>query len=109
MYLHTSYPDVGYDIGKAVREFEIGNKVIMTYLCDKCGMAFPAFFSGQTTYCRRRECGGQTAHPPNASHHVPRHILADIMKTFDLYVQYSICEGYSMTLPEAQAWARQPS
>jgi len=91
LYLHTSYPDVGYDIGKAIKEFEVGNKVIMTYLCAKCGMAFPAFFSGETTYCRRRECGQQTAHPPNASHQVPRHILADIMKTFDLYVQYSIC------------------
>ena len=89
LYLHTSYPDVGYDIGRAVREFEIGNKVIMTYLCAGCGMAFPAFFSGQTAHCRK--CNQPKAHPPNASHHVPRHILADIMKTFDLYVQYSIC------------------
>lgn len=101
LYLHTSYPDVGYDIGKAIRDFKIGNKVIMTYLCSNCQIAYPSFFSGEMMVCRR--CGKLAAHPPNANHHCPRNVLADIMKTFDLYVQYSICEGYGMPCTEAQA------
>jgi glycosyltransferase involved in cell wall biosynthesis len=101
LYLHTSYPDVGYDIGKAIRDFKIGNKVIMTYLCSNCQTAYPSFFSGEMMICRK--CGKLAAHPPNANHSCPRNVLADIMKTFDLYVQYSICEGWGMPLTEAQA------
>ena len=101
LYLHTSYPDVGYDIGKAIRDFKIGNKVIMTYLCKNCQTVYPAFFSGELMICRK--CGKLAAHPPNAEHSCPRNVLADIMKTFDLYVQYSICEGWGMPLTEAQA------
>jgi len=101
LYLHTSYPDVGYDIGSAVREFKVANKIIMTYLCGQCGTAFPARFSGETMNCRN--CSNLAAHPPNAGHHCPRNVLADIMKTFDLYVQYSICEGFGMPLSEAQS------
>lgn len=101
LYLHTSYPDVGYDIGSAIKEFKVSNKVIMTYLCAKCGTAFPARFSGSTMNCIK--CSQPTAHPPNASHQCPRHILADIMKCFDLYVQYSVCEGFGMPLAEAQS------
>lgn len=101
LYLHTSYPDVGYDIGKAIRDFKIGNKVIMTYLCGNCQTAYPSFFAGEITICRK--CGKLAAHPPNANHSCPRNVLADIMKTFDLYVQYSIAEGFGMPCVDAIA------
>ncbi len=99
LYLHTSYPDVGYDIGKAIRDFKVGNKVIMTYLCGNCQTAFPSFFTGEMTTCRK--CGKLAAHPPNVNHSCPRNVLADIMKTFDLYVQYSIAEGFGMPCVDA--------
>lgn len=99
LYLHTSYPDVGYDIGKAIRDFKVGNKVIMTYLCSNCQTAYPSFFAGELAICRK--CGKLAAHPPNASHSCPRNVLADIMKTFDLYVQYSCCEGFGMPVVDA--------
>jgi glycosyltransferase involved in cell wall biosynthesis len=101
LYLHTSYPDVGYDIGKAVREFKIGKKVLMTYLCPSCGVAYPSFFAGEWTNCRA--CGKPGAHPPNANHGVSRETLASIMNLFDLYVQYSICEGWAMPCTEAKS------
>lgn len=101
LYLHTSYPDVGYDIGKAIRDFKVGNKVIMTYLCSNCQTAYPAFFAGEMMICRR--CGKLAAHPPNANHSCPRNVLADIMKAFDLYVQYSISEGFGMPCVDAIA------
>ena len=101
LYLHTSYPDVGYDIGKAIRDFKIGNKVIMTYLCTECQTAYPSFFAGELTVCRK--CGKLAAHTPNAEHSCPRNVLAGIMQTFDLYAQYSICEGWGMPCTDALA------
>ncbi|GAG24331.1 unnamed protein product, partial [marine sediment metagenome] len=61
----------------------------------------PSFFAGELMICRK--CGKLAAHPPNASHSCPRNVLADIMKTFDLYVQYSISEGQGMPALEAMA------
>lgn len=101
LYLHTSYPDVGYDIGKAMMDFRVDNKIIMTYLCGNCRAVYPSFFNGDIMVCRK--CGKLAAHPPNANHSCSRNVLADIMKTFDLYVQYSICEGWGMPITEAQA------
>lgn len=101
LYLHTSYPDVGYDIGRAVQEFRVGNRVLMTYLCQACGSAFPAFFAGALTSCRN--CHKMSAMTPNAMHGVPRNVLADIMKSFDMYVQYSTAEGYAMPLADSLA------
>jgi len=103
LYLHTSYPDVGYDIGKAIRDFKIGNKVIMTYLCSNCQTAYPSFFAGEIMICRK--CGKLAAHPPNANHSCPRNVLADIMKTFDLYVQYSICLHPNTPVMTSSGWA----
>jgi len=101
LYLHTSYPDVGYDVGKAIREFNVGNRVLLTYVCNACGVAYPSFFAGDWTHCRH--CNQLQAHPPNASQSVSRETLAHIINLFDLYVQYSICEGWGMPLTEANA------
>jgi len=102
LYLHTSYPDVGYDIGKAIRDFGVGNKVIMTYLCGNCNTAYPALFSGDMAICRR--CNKLAAHPPNANHSCPRNVLADIMNAFDLYVQYSICLHPETPIMTSNGW-----
>ena len=102
LYLHTSYPDVGYDIGKAILDFKVGNKVIMTYLCGNCQAVYPSFFAGAIATCRK--CGQLAAHPPNANHSCPRNVLADIMKTFDLYVQYSICLHPETPIMTSDGW-----
>lgn len=101
LYLHTSYPDVGYDIGKAAQIFGVSNKILMTYLCSQCKTAFAYRFGGEKINCIK--CKNQNAHPTNANHQCPRDVLAAIYNLFDIYVQYSICEGDSMTLREAQA------
>lgn len=105
LYLHTSYPDVGYDIGRAIQEFKIGTKVLMTYMCQSCGTVYPSFFQGEWAVCRR--CKNKTAHPPNANSSPSREVLAEIMKLFDIYVQYSIAEGWGMPLTDAMACGTQ--
>jgi hypothetical protein len=89
LYLHTSYPDVGFDIAKAMREFKVSNHILMTYICSKCNAVYPSLFRGEWTHCLK--CKQLGAHPPSASHSVPREALAQIINLFDLYVQYSIC------------------
>jgi glycosyltransferase involved in cell wall biosynthesis len=101
LYLHTSYPDVGYDIGRAIIEFKVGTKVLMTYVCNNCGTVYPSFFQGEWAVCRR--CRQKAAHPPNADSSPSREVLAEIMRLFDLYVQYSVSEGYGMPCNDAMA------
>lgn len=101
LYLHTSYPDAGYDIGRAIVEFKVGTKVLMTYMCQKCGTVYPSFFQGEWAVCRR--CKNKTAHPPNANMSPSREVLAEITKLFDLHIQYSICEGFGMGMRDANA------
>lgn len=103
LYLHTSYPDVGYDLGKAIAEFGVGNKVLMTYVCASCGAVYPSFFQGGWTYCKNKACNKPTAHPPNPNSFVSREILSHIYNLFDIYVQYSICEGWGMPVTEAMS------
>lgn len=91
LYLHTSYPDVGFDIGRAISEFGVSTRVLMTYFCTACGAIYPSFFSGQWAVCKNRKCGKMSAHPPNANHHISREALANVYNLFDIYVQYSIC------------------
>lgn len=102
LYLHTSYPDQGWDIGAAVKEFKVGNKVLMTYLCRSCGVAFPSFFAGDLSVCKK--CKKLTAQPPNANNHVSRVTLAGIMNLFDLYVQYSICLHPNTPIMTSNGW-----
>ncbi len=101
LYLHTSYPDVGYDIGRAIMEFGVGSQVLMTYLCTNCQAVYTSRFAGELMKCVK--CGQSSAHMPHANHSVPRQVLADIINLFDLYVQYSISEGYGMSISEAKS------
>lgn len=101
LYLHCSYPDVGYDIGRAIQEFKVGNKVLLTYMCQSCGTVYPSFFQGEWAVCRR--CKNKTAHPPNANSSPSREVLAEIVKLFDLFINYSISEGFGMSMRDANA------
>jgi len=104
LYLHTSYPDQGYDIAKAIKEFKIGNRVVMTYMCPKCQIAYPSFFAGELTHCRK--CKELCAHTPNAGSSCSREMLAAIMNCFDLYVQYSVCLGKDEEISTKNGWKK---
>jgi len=101
LYCHTSYPDVGWDFPTLLKEFGLGNKVLFTYLCKKTGQCFPSFFHGaQAISPFTKE---YTAIFPSVSHGITDEQLADIFNLFDVYVQYSICEGFGMPQVEAAA------
>lgn len=103
LYLHCSYPDQGWDIPRLIREAGIGNRVLFTYVCRNsgCNHVFTSFFSDALQTCPK--CGYPTAGLPNITNGVSKEALAKIINLFDLYVQYSICEGFGMPQVEAAA------
>ena len=101
LYLHTSYPDAGWDFPEILKYYKIGNRVLFSYHCRNCNNVFATTFSHPAQYCRK--CGKKSAIMPNVSGGVSTHQLCEIINTFDIYVQYAICEGFGMPQVEAGA------
>lgn len=101
LYLHTAIQDIGWDIPKLIKESSIGHRILLTYMCRRCGFASPSLHHGTTQTCL--ECGYLAAKPPDTDQGVTTKQLSDIINCFDIYVQYSQCEGYGMPIVEAAA------
>jgi glycosyltransferase involved in cell wall biosynthesis len=101
LYLHTSYPDAGWDIPQLLKEYQIGNKVLFTYSCKACGFFRPCLYQHPITFCPK--CGNHSFSMPNVSNGLSQQDLNIVLNTFDLYVQYAICEGFGMPQVEAAA------
>lgn len=101
LYLHTSYPDAGWDIPELLKEHRLANKVLFTYSCKKCGHTTANTFHGPLGICRK--CMSNTKAFPSVTSGVSTDQLAVIYNIFDMYVQYSICEGFGMPQVEAGA------
>jgi glycosyltransferase involved in cell wall biosynthesis len=101
LYLHTSFPDMGWDIPELLQEHRLSNKVLFTYLCRNCGDVSCSVFSGPQKVCKK--CLNKAATFPSVTDGVRSETLSQIYNIFDLYVQYSICEGFGMPQVEAGA------
>jgi glycosyltransferase involved in cell wall biosynthesis len=101
LYLHTSFPDAGWDLSNIIKNSSVANKIYLTYACKSCGAVFASNMSGFVQKCY--SCQNKAAVLPNVANPVNTHILAKIMSMFDMYVQYSICEGFGMPQVEAAA------
>lgn len=99
LYIHTSFPDLGWDIPRLLKMYGIGHKVILSYYCGNCQHVFPSFFNDAAQPCPK--CGKLTAGLPNTHHGLTTDQMADVYNCFDLYVQYSTCEGWGMPIVEA--------
>ena len=101
LYLHTSYPDMGWDIPELLRQYGVANKVLFTYKCRNCNNVSVSKFQGTHKVCEK--CSNRTATFPSVTDSVSPETLSEIYNIFDLYVQYSICEGFGMPQVEAGA------
>jgi glycosyltransferase involved in cell wall biosynthesis len=101
LYLHTGYPDLGWNLPKYLKEFGIASKTLFTYICHDCGATFPSFYQDARTICK--SCGHYSASLPSVQVGVSRAELGKIMGLFDIYVQYAVCEGFGMPQIEAAA------
>ncbi len=100
LWLHTAYPDMGWDLPLLINESGVGNKILLTYKCTACNNFFPSFYCGPMTRCRYCGNNSKMTHPGFA---VSDEQLAQIYRCFDLYIQYSICEGAGIPPVEAAA------
>jgi len=101
LYLHVSYPDLGWEIPSLLREHGLGRKVLFTYICKNCDSPFASFFKDARTVCRR--CNHASAVLPSPDRGLTPSQLSEVINTFDAYIQYSVCEGFGMPQVEAAA------
>lgn len=101
LYLHTSYPDMGWDLPELLRQSRVSNKVLFTYICKNCKSTECSVFTGPQKVCSK--CMSKTMTFPSVTEGVASEVLSSIYNIFDLYVQYSICEGFGMPQVEAGA------
>lgn len=101
LYFHTTYPDLGWNLPVELRKHKLSHKVLFTYMCDNCGAAYPSFFNGEACLCKN--CGQPSCRLPNTAMGVDRTTLAKIMSVADVYIQYSVCEGFGMPINDAKA------
>lgn len=100
LYMHTSYPDgLAWDIPSLLLEYNIAHKVLLSYTCTKCKHFFPNLFVGTKTICPR--CHKMSAVISSVRNSVDESKLNEIYNLFDIYVQYSICEGFGIPPLEA--------
>jgi glycosyltransferase involved in cell wall biosynthesis len=101
LYLHTSYPDAGWNLPNLLKEHSMGKRVLFTYVCKNCGKIHAHTFNHSIKNCPH--CGQKTAVFPSVSEGVSTQQLSSIYNSFDIYVQYAICEGFGMPQVEAGA------
>ena len=101
LLLHTSYPDVGYDIGRHIMQSGIGHKILCSYTCKNCGITYVDFFQTELSTCK--QCKTAALHMPNSGSGATRKQLCEIYNLMDLYIQYSISEGFGMGIAEAKS------
>jgi glycosyltransferase involved in cell wall biosynthesis len=101
LYIHTFHPDLGWDIPSFIKNNNMSNHTLLTYKCKSCLKFFPSFYSGALTSCQH--CGKNSAVMPGTQFGVNTQELSQIINFFDLYVQYSVCEGFGMPQVEAAA------
>jgi glycosyltransferase involved in cell wall biosynthesis len=101
LYLHTSYPDAGWDIPELLKENRLLNRVYFTYQCPKCDFAESNVFTHASKICKK--CMDRSSRFTAVTNGVSNETLCEIYNMFDIYVQYAICEGFGMPQVEAGA------
>lgn len=102
LLLHTSIPDVGWDIQECLLRAGVMQYTFLSYLCVQCSKFAIAKWSGSPIDCPF--CGGQkTFRTPNTQVGFPDEQFRLIFNLMDVYIQGSIAEGDGMPVNEAKA------
>lgn len=100
LYMHTSYPEsMGWDIPDLLLEHKIYDNVIFTYVCKKCNYWKPMKWKGAQSICPK--CSHRQMTLANVTNGISDNDLCKIYNALDIYVQYSICEGFGIPPLEA--------
>ncbi len=101
LYIHTSYPDHGWDLVDLLNEFGVSDRVFFSYVCGATQTATAQKFSGIKVHSfASNQISLQT---PNTTFGFTEEQLSTMYNTIDLYVQYVTNEGSGMPHLEASA------
>lgn len=101
LYLHTSFPDVGFDIGRQIMQNNLGHRILLTYKCDACRRYYADFFQTELNVCKY--CGNLSSHATNTQSGIADEDMTVVYNSADLVIQLSSCEGLGMPLAEAKS------
>lgn len=103
LYMHTSYPDAGWNLAHLMHSCDVSSRVLMTYVCGNpnCKNVEISFFQDARKVCLK--CNEFSSLPSNVANGVDDHTLAKIYNIFDLYVQAANSEGFGLPQVEAAA------
>jgi glycosyltransferase involved in cell wall biosynthesis len=101
LYLHTSFPDAGWNLADLIHNSEVSSRVLMTYVCEKCNHVEASFFRDAKKVCS--SCKQYSSSPSSVSNGVPDEVLAKIYNVFDIYIQCANSEGFGLPQVEAAA------
>ena len=99
LYIHTYYPDVGWELPQLIQEYGISNRVLMTYKCKQCGKISVDFFQNSVQVCN--SCKKLSNQIVGINNPIDEKELASVYNLFDIYVQYANSEGFGMPQLEA--------
>lgn len=101
LYLHTCWPDIGWNLPELSAESGVGNHILCTYVCKACNRWFPSIFSYSNRHCVH--CQKVSARMPETHDSLSRQDLAVVYNLMDVYVQFSKSEGQGIPAVEAAA------
>lgn len=99
LYCHTSYPDQGWDIPKLLMEYDLGSKVLFSYVCRNCQYFQPQLYSDSVTICP--QCKNHSFNLANVKVGISTSQLSLVYNLMDLYLQIASAEGFGIPLLEA--------
>lgn len=101
LYMHTSYPDAGWNLAQLMHDHEVSSRVLMSYVCEKCKKLDVSHFNDARKQCS--SCGEFFSCPSSVSNGLDDSILAKVYNCMDLYIQPACGEGFGVPLIEAAA------
>jgi len=99
LYIHTSYPDLGWDLCRLIKEYGLSHKILTTYICHACGAAHASFFQDVTKVCMN--CNQGACRMPTTTLGLEEPALNHIYNLFDIYIQCQSMEGFGIPIVEA--------
>lgn len=101
LYIHTSYPDQGWDIPRLIKHSGCSSNILLTYICQHCKAVLPLLFNDARRVCP--VCSSAQMIMPNTQVAIPEEQLNELYNLLDIHVLLSIAEAQGMTSVEAAA------
>lgn len=99
LYLHTCFPDVGWNIPELLIESGLSSRVLFTYKCKNCDNIEVCRFSDSLRFCNK--CNNFTSSIAGIGNPLNDQELNLVYNLFDCYVQYATNEGFGIPVVEA--------